>query len=108
MKIAVPAAVAFTILLTTGCAAVAETASDTKAAMTKTMSDDPIADAQSAFDEATAAGCAWRDTSKMIKKAKALVTEGKIEEAHALAGRAMRQSQLGMEQCESENKRLSS
>ena len=48
--------------------------------------------------KAASVGGEWRDTSKMIKKAKALLAEGKTEEAKKLAEKAMQQGFLGYEQ----------
>jgi hypothetical protein len=85
-----------------GCAAVAETS----AKAVPTMASSPIDAAKSKLSEASKAGCAWRDTKKMIKKAEALKAAGKIDKANALAAKATMQSENGLKQCASEAKRL--
>ncbi len=108
MKLAALTATALAFLITFGCAATAETVADTKSAMTKSMDGDPIAQAKASFEAASKAGCAWRDTKKMIKQAEKLAAEGNTDKAHKLAAMADRQSQNGLKQCESEAKRLGS
>lgn len=108
MKTAALTAAALAIYMVTGCAAVSDTVSDTKSKMTSKMTGgDPIADAIAAYEEASKAGCAWRDTDNMIVDAQKLKDAGKTEESNALAEKALHQSQIGMEQCASEKKRYS-
>ena len=103
MKSAAMTATLATLLLITGCAAVAETASDAKAMMAgKASAAETITMAKAKYAEASQKGCAWRDTNKMIKSAEKLVTEGNEEKAQSVAARAMRQSEIGMKQCELE------
>ncbi len=107
MKIAALTAFAMTLVLISGCAAVADTASDAKAMMAKKASGgDSIADTKASLKKAEKAGCAWRDTGKMLKKAEKFAGEGKKDKANAAAASAMRQIENGLKQCESEAARL--
>lgn len=109
MKSAALTAALTVLLLTTGCAAVAETASEAKAMVVgKASAAESITMAKAKYAEAKGKGCAWRDTNKMIKSAEKLVTEGEEDKAQSLAARAMRQSESGLKQCESEKARLGS
>jgi acyl-CoA reductase-like NAD-dependent aldehyde dehydrogenase len=54
-----------------------------------------IADAKAAQKQANSVGGEWRDTGKMIKKAEDLLSEGKADEAEALAREAEAQGMLG-------------
>ena len=109
MKSAAMTATLLALLLTTGCAAVAESASDAKAMVVgKTSASEAITMAKAKYAEASKKGCAWRDTNKMIKSAEKLVTEGNEEKAQAVASRAMRQAEIGMKQCDMENARYES
>lgn len=109
MKSAALTATLAALLLTTGCAAIAETASEAKAMVaSKASAAETITMAKAKYAEAKGKGCAWRDTNKMIKSAEKLVADGQEEKAQSLAARAMRQSESGLEQCESEEARLGS
>ncbi len=57
-----------------------------------------IAAAEGARQQAASVGGEWRDTAKLIAKAKELAQAGQIQEAIALANRARRQGELGYEQ----------
>ncbi len=63
-----------------------------------------IAAAKDAFTQANKVGGAWRDTTKMIKKAEKLMSEGKFEEADELAREAEAQSMLGYMQATEQTK----
>lgn len=109
MKSAAMMATIAVLLFTTGCAAVAETASDAKAMIVgKASAAETITMAKAKYAEASKKGCAWRDTRKMIKGAEKLVSEGSEEKAQTLAARAMRQAEIGMKQCELEDARYAS
>ncbi len=54
-----------------------------------------IAAAKDAQKQANSVGGEWRDTGKMIKKAEKLLSEGKLEQADALAREAEAQGMLG-------------
>lgn len=54
-----------------------------------------IAAAKEARKQAASVGGEWRDTGKMIKKAEALLKEGKTEEAAKMAEAAEAQGMLG-------------
>lgn len=108
MKSAAMTATIAALLLITGCAAVAETASDAKTMIVgKASAAETITMAKAKYAQASKKGCAWRDTRKIIKSAEKLVGEGKEEKAQTLAARAMRQSEIGMKQCELEDARYS-
>jgi len=81
---------AFTALLSTGAFASAHSA---------------ISAAEAANNAAKAVGYEWRDTGKMIKKAKALAKQGKINEAIKLAKKAEEQGHNAVAQYKSESKR---
>ncbi len=109
MKSAAITATLAALLLTTGCAAVAETASDAKAMVVgKASAAETITMAKVKYAEASKKGCAWRDTNKMIKSAEKLSSEGNEEKAQSVAARAMRQAEFGMKQCEMEDARYMS
>ncbi|MEE9358663.1 SoxXA-binding protein [Candidatus Vondammii sp. HM_W22] len=57
-----------------------------------------IADADIARKKAASVAGEWRDTGKMIKKAKKLVDEGDFPAAIKLAGKAQQQGELGYDQ----------
>ena len=61
-----------------------------------------IADAKEAQKQANSVGGEWRDTGKMIKKAEALLKEGKTEEAAKMAEAAEVQAMLGYMQATSQ------
>ncbi|MEJ2621183.1 MAG: SoxXA-binding protein [Candidatus Thiodiazotropha sp.] len=58
--------------------------------------------ADSARKQAAEVGGEWRDTSKMIKKAKALLEKGDFVAAAKLANKAAKQGHLGYEQAMSQ------
>ena len=64
--------------------------------------EDAIADAKEAQKQADSVGGEWRDTGKMIKKAEALLKEGKAEEAERLAREAEAQAMNGYIQATSQ------
>ena len=49
---------------------------------------------------AAKAGYEWRDTRKLLREARKLAEQGKLEQAIALANRAKRQGELGLAQAE--------
>lgn len=57
-----------------------------------------ISDAEAAVAKAKALDWIWRDTEKMLKKAKKLAKEGKDEEAIKLANEVKAQAELAVEQ----------
>lgn len=61
-----------------------------------------IADADAARKKAASVDGEWRDTGKMIKKAKALAEKGDFSAAIKLAGKARRQGELGYDQAVSQ------
>jgi len=61
-----------------------------------------IAAAKDARKQASSVGGEWRDTGKMIKKAEALLKEGKNEEAAKMAQAAEAQAMLGYMQATSQ------
>ena len=84
-------------ILTTTTLALALGLAGTNSALAASQSDAAaaIAAAEAAFDRAHSVGGAWRDTSKMIKKAQALLKAGRLDEALALANEAAVQGKLG-------------
>ena len=64
--------------------------------------DKAIAAAKEARKHAASVGGEWRDTGKMIKKAEALLAEGKTEEAAKMAAEAEAQAMLGYMQATSQ------
>jgi ParB-like chromosome segregation protein Spo0J len=58
--------------------------------------------ADAARKQAAEVGGEWRDTSKMIKKAKDLLKKGEFVEAAKLANKAAKQGHLGYEQAVSQ------
>ena len=64
--------------------------------------------AEKARQAAVAVGYEWRDTGKMIKKARQLAAEGKTAEADKLARKAEEQSKDAVAQYHAENKRYDS
>jgi hypothetical protein len=67
---------------------------------------DPVKAIQAAKDaqkQAASVGGEWRDTGKMIKKAEALLKEGKNKEAAEMAEAAEVQAMLGYMQATSQN-----
>jgi hypothetical protein len=61
-----------------------------------------IAAAEAAQKEAASVGGEWRDTGKMIKKAKALMEKGDYVAAAKLANDAAKQGHLGYQQAVSQ------
>jgi hypothetical protein len=61
-----------------------------------------IAAAETAQKKAASVDGEWRDTGKIIKKAKAAQAEGKFDKAVKLANKAARQGELGYEQANSQ------
>jgi hypothetical protein len=61
-----------------------------------------IAAAKDARKQAISVGGEWRDTGKMIKKAEALLKQGKTEEAAKMAAAAEVQGMLGYMQATSQ------
>jgi hypothetical protein len=61
-----------------------------------------IAAADDARKQAASVGGEWRDTGKMIKKAKALLEKGDFVAAAKLANKAAKQGHLGHEQAMSQ------
>jgi len=70
--------------------------------------DDAIASAEKARKAAAEVGYEWRDTGKMIKKAKQLAAKGKSQEAIKLAKIAEQQGNNALNQYRNETKRYSS
>lgn len=70
--------------------------------------DDAIAAAEEARKAAAAVGYEWRDTAKMIKKAKDLAAKGKSEEAMKLARKAEEQGKDALAQYRREQQRYTS
>ncbi len=84
---------AFATLLSTGAFASADSA---------------IAAAEAANNAAKAVGYEWRDTGKMIKKAKELAKKGQTSAAIKLAKQAEEQGHDAVAQYKSESKRFAS
>jgi hypothetical protein len=61
-----------------------------------------IAAADDARKQAASVGGEWRDTGKMIKKAKAMLEKGDFVAAAKLANQAAKQGHLGYEQAMSQ------
>ena len=91
MKHASVAALAFGLVLSTSVFASADKA---------------ISNAESARQAAIQVGYEWRDTAKLIKKAKELAKAGKTEQAMALAKKAEQQSLNAVAQYQSEKQRF--
>lgn len=70
-------------------------------------SDDAIASAEKARKAAAEVGYEWRDTAKMIKKAKELAAQGKPEEAIKMANKAEEQGKDALAQYRKEVQRYS-
>lgn len=64
----------------------------------ETAVEQAIAAAESARQRAASVGGEWRDTAKLIAKAKELAQAGQTQEAIELAEQARRQGELGYEQ----------
>ncbi|MEJ2395361.1 MAG: SoxXA-binding protein [Candidatus Thiodiazotropha sp.] len=89
-----------TLLAALTCAGITTTAlaDESSAAKTQKLIDA----AKAAKKEAASVNGEWRDTGKMIKKAEALLKEGKYVEAAKLANEAAKQGHLGYEQAVSQ------
>ncbi len=95
--------VALALALGAGMAIAAETkakATDPKAAEAAKL----IQHAEMARKRAASVDSEWRDTGKFIKKAQALLKEGKYDAAIKLAKKAKRQGELGYEQGTAQSK----
>lgn len=68
--------------------------------------DQAIGNAESARQAAAQLGYEWRDTGKMIKKAKELAKAGKSEQAEALAKKAEKQALDAVAQYQNEKQRM--
>ncbi len=68
--------------------------------------DKAISNAESARKAAAQIGYEWRDTGKLIKKARELAAAGKTEQAIALAKKAEQQSLDAVQQYRIEKKRF--
>lgn len=62
-----------------------------------------IAEAKDAHKQADSVGGAWRDTTKMIKKAEKLMNEGQFDKALEIAREAEAQGMLGYMQATSQS-----
>ena len=89
-----------TLLAALSCAGVTTTVMADEAADAKVQK--LIDDAEAARKEAASVNGEWRDTGKMIKKAKALLKQGKHIEAAKLANEAAKQGHLGYQQAVSQ------
>ncbi|MBT4078221.1 MAG: hypothetical protein HOM14_20755 [Gammaproteobacteria bacterium] len=69
--------------------------------------DEAIASAETARKAAAEVGYEWRDTGKMIKKAKELAAKGKNEDAIKLAKKAEEEGKDALKQYRSELNRYS-
>ena len=91
-------AIVFSVVI--GCTSTSEDAGSEQAAK------DAIAAAKDAYARADAMGAAWRDTDKMIKDAEKLLSEGKYDEATALANKAREQAEDAIAQRQFEDQRI--
>jgi len=69
-----------------------------------TQARSAIAAAENAQKKAASVDGEWRDTGKIIEKAKAAHEEGNYDQAVKLANKAERQGELGYEQAHSQEK----
>ena len=69
-----------------------------------TQAQSAIVAAENAQKKAASLDGEWRDTGKIIEKAKAAQAEGKYDQAVKLANKAERQGELGYEQAHSQEK----
>ncbi|MCM8857708.1 MAG: SoxXA-binding protein [Candidatus Thiodiazotropha sp.] len=90
----------FSLLIGILCSGIATTslAEDTSAAKVQKL----IEAADAARKQAASVGGEWRDTGKMIKKAKTLMKKGDLVKAAKLANKAAKQGHLGYEQAMSQ------
>ena len=77
-------------------------ASSIVAAADKSQAQSAIEAAENARKKAASADGEWRDTGKIIEKAKAAQAEGDYGQAVKLANKAERQGELGYEQAHSQ------
>jgi len=73
-------------------------ASSIVSAADNTQAQNAIAAAEKAQKKAASVDGEWRDTGKIIKKARAAQSESKYDQAVKLANKAARQGDLGYEQ----------
>jgi hypothetical protein len=99
MKKFIPFAIAAALALG-GCAAGGGGAMPSNHAATAQDATTAIKAAENELKMAAAKFYAWRDTGKIIKKAKAAAKAGKYDEAVKLADKATRQSQNALAQYE--------
>lgn len=90
-------AIVFSVAI--GCTSTSETGGEQAA-------KDAIAAAKDAYARADSSGAAWRDTEKMIKDAEKLLSEGKYDEATALANKAREQAEDAIAQQQFEQQRI--
>jgi hypothetical protein len=100
----IPALVVSGALLT-GCAAPESTAQQAKSAIPADVSQ-AINEAVAAREKAGSVGGEWRDTSKIIGKAKAAAKAGEYDKAKKLAHQARREGELGHAQVMHERRRF--
>ncbi|MCU7918474.1 MAG: SoxXA-binding protein [Candidatus Thiodiazotropha sp. (ex Dulcina madagascariensis)] len=93
-------ALLFSLLAGILCAGITTTSLADEASAAKVQKLIDAADA--ARKEAASVGGEWRDTGKMIKKAKALLSKGDYVAAAKLANDAAKQGHLGYEQAMSQ------
>lgn len=74
------------------------------ASHTKGDASGAITAAEHQYNRAVSKNFAWRDTPKLIKKAKAALKEGDFDKAVKLAKKAKAQSTLALEQAMAANK----
>ena len=86
--------IAMAMLLVSACASTPAA----KATADATTSAAAIASAEAARKKAASVGHEWRDTGKMIKKAKELMESQKFDEAIKVAGKAEAEGELGYQQ----------
>lgn len=79
-------------------------ASSVVSAADNTQAQSAIVAAENAQKKAASLDGEWRDTGKIIKKAKAAQAEGNFDQAVKLANKAERQGELGYEQAHSQEK----
>jgi len=73
-----------------------------KVAATQAGAEEAIAAAEKARKKAASVKGEWRDTGKIIKKAKAALKKGQVEKAIELANQAEHQGHAGYEQAQSQ------
>ncbi|MEE8342794.1 MAG: sulfur oxidation c-type cytochrome SoxX, partial [Gammaproteobacteria bacterium] len=65
-----------------------------------------IREATATLDKASAAGGEWRNSRKLLKKARAAAKEGDLNQAVLLAGKAKREGELAYTQAKAENAKV--